>query len=225
MILSAEDISRSFSIGDRLVQALAPVSVAVSAGEFLVVTGPSGSGKSTLLNLLSGFDTPTAGSVCFHGKQLSSLSGRESANLRNRSFGFIYQTPYLLHDKTVLENVALPFHYGSWVPSAEVKQRCEYLLEYVGLEDLADRYPATLSGGEMQRVVFARALAREPEIIFADEPTGSLDGKNSDKILDMLRQQTVSGRTVIMVTHDADAILYGSKFISLSKIRETDTDQ
>ena len=201
-------------------QALASVSVTVSAGDFLVVTGPSGSGKSTLLNLLSGFDRPTAGTVCFHGKNLSSLSGSEAADLRNHAFGFIYQTPHLLNDKTVLENVALPFHYGSWTPAAEVKKRCGELPEYVGLQDLLARYPATLSGGEMQRVVFARALAREPEIIFADEPTGSLDGRNSDRLLEMLQQQTAAGRTVIMVTHEAESLRYGSEVLSLSKIRE-----
>jgi putative ABC transport system ATP-binding protein len=131
----------------------------------------------------------------------------------------MYQSPHLLSDKTVLENVMLPFHYGEWLEMRQVREKCRRLLEYVDLLDLADRYPGTLSGGEMQRVVFARALAREPEIIFADEPTGSLDGANSEKLLDMLQQQTVAGRTVIMVTHDADAIGYGSKFLSLSKCR------
>jgi putative ABC transport system ATP-binding protein len=222
MILTAENISRHFLIGGRQVQALDTVTLSVSAGDFLVITGPSGSGKSTLLNLLSGFDKPTTGTVCFHGRGLESLGNGEAAVLRNRSFGFIYQTPHLLADKTVLENVKLPFHYGDWCDQEAVTGRCLDLLEYVGLSDLTDRYPSTLSGGEMQRVVFARALAREPEIIFADEPTGSLDGVNSDKILKMLRDQTEKGRSVIMVTHDNEAIRFGSSQLVLQKSRSAE---
>jgi ABC-type lipoprotein export system ATPase subunit len=217
MILTAENISRHFLIGERPVKALDRVTLSVSAGDFLVITGPSGSGKSTLLNLLSGFDKPTTGTVCFHGRGLETLGNREAADLRNKSFGFIYQTPHLLADKTVLENVKLPFHYGDWCDQDTVTDRCLGLREYVGLIELTDRYPATLSGGEMQRVVFARALAREPEIIFADEPTGSLDGVNSDKILRMLREQTRNGRSVIMVTHDNEAIQFGSSQLVLQK--------
>lgn len=219
MILTAERISRHFVIGERQVQALDTVSLSVSAGAFLVITGPSGSGKSTLLNLLSGFDKPSTGSVCFHGRGLETLGNREAAQLRNKAFGFIYQTPHLLSDKTVLENVRLPFHYGEWRDQDVVTGRCLELLDYVGLSDLTDRYPSTLSGGEMQRVVFARALAREPEIIFADEPTGSLDAMNSEKILKMLREQTEMGRSVIMVTHDSDAIQFGSSQLVLQKSR------
>ncbi|WP_163339072.1 ABC transporter ATP-binding protein [Desulfopila sp. IMCC35008] len=219
MILTAEKISRHFVIGERQVQALDTVTLSVSAGAFLVITGPSGSGKSTLLNLLSGFDKPSTGSVCFHGRGLETLGNREAALLRNKAFGFIYQTPHLLADKTVLENVKLPFHYGEWCDQDAVTDRCLELLEYVGLSDLTDRYPSTLSGGEMQRVVFARALAREPEIIFADEPTGSLDAMNAEKILKMLREQTEMGRSVIMVTHDNDAIQFGSSQLVLRKSR------
>lgn len=219
MILEAVDISRSYPLGGRGVQALAPVNVGVDKGEFLVVTGPSGSGKSTLLNILSGFDRPSSGDVRFHGKTFASLTNNEIATLRNSSFGFIYQTPHLIADKTVIENVALVFHYGSWVEKKQVQQRCGEMLEYVGLSGLSHRYPATLSGGEMQRVVFARALTREPEVIFADEPTGSLDEGNSVKILEMLKQQTKLGRTVIMVTHDVSAIGYGSKVLNLTKGR------
>lgn len=219
MILTAERISRHFVIGERQVQALDTVSLSVPAGAFLVITGPSGSGKSTLLNLLSGFDTPSTGSVCFHGRGLETLGNREAALLRNKAFGFIYQTPHLLADKTVLENVKLPFHYGEWRDPDAVTDRCLQLLDYVGLSDLVERYPSTLSGGEMQRVVFARALTREPEIIFADEPTGSLDAVNSENILNMLREQTEKGRSVIMVTHDNDAIQFGSSQLVLQKSR------
>ncbi len=220
MILQAVDISRSYMLGKTSVQALAPLSVSINEGDFLVITGPSGSGKSTLLNLLSGFDRPSTGKVLFRNSVLGEMADGPAAALRNRSFGFIYQTPHLLNDKTVIENVALPFHYGSWLHKRKVLQRCSDLLEYVGLADLADRYPGTLSGGEMQRVVFARALAREPEILFADEPTGSLDSDNAEKIMTMLKQQAGRGCAVIMVTHDVDAAGYGSVFLTLTKNRE-----
>jgi putative ABC transport system ATP-binding protein len=219
MILQAVDISRSYVLGKKAVQALAPLSLAIDEGDFLVITGPSGSGKSTLLNLLSGFDRASTGKVFFRNSALGEMADGPAADLRNRSFGFIYQTPHLLHDKTVLENVALPFHYGSWLDKREVKGRCTELLEYVGLADLASRYPGTLSGGEMQRVVFARALAREPQIIFADEPTGSLDSDNAEKIINMLKQQAARGCAVIMVTHDAGAARCGSVFLALKKNR------
>lgn len=217
MILRAVNISRDYAIGKRRVRALEPVDVEVGAGQFWVVTGPSGSGKTTLLNLLSGFDRPTAGVVTYRGTRLAALSDFRVAQLRNASFGFIHQTPYLMSHKTVLENVALPFLYGAWLGSGKVRRRCCEMLEYVGLLELEKRYPATLSGGEMQRVVFARALVRDPEVIFADEPTGNLDADNSGRILKMLKQQSELGRCVIMVTHDADAVHYGSYRLSLAK--------
>lgn len=217
LILKAENISRDYAIGKRKVRALEPVDVEVDAGQFWVVTGPSGSGKTTLLNLLSGFDRPTDGFVEFRGTCLASLSDFKVSQLRNDSFGFIHQTPHLMSHKTVLENVALPFLYGAWLGSTKVYQRSREMLEYVGMLELENRYPATLSGGEMQRVVFARALVRDPEVIFADEPTGSLDADNSGRILKLLRQQSELGRSVIMVSHDADAVKYGSYRLSLSK--------
>ncbi|WP_419176926.1 ABC transporter ATP-binding protein [Desulfosediminicola sp.] len=217
LILKAENISRDYAIGRRKVRALEPVDVEVDAGQFWVVTGPSGSGKTTLLNLLSGFDRPTDGIVEFRGTSLASLSDFKVAQLRNESFGFIHQTPHLMSHKTVLENVALPFLYGAWIGGTKVYQRSCEMLEYVGMLELQNRYPATLSGGEMQRVVFARALVRDPEVIFADEPTGSLDADNSGRILKLLKQQSELGRSVIMVSHDADAVKYGSYRLSLFK--------
>ena len=147
------------------------------------------------------------------------MTQQEIAKLRNGSFGFIFQTPHLLPDRTVVENVELPFHYGSPRPSSEIRKRCLLLLEYVGLAALASRYPDTLSGGEMQRVVFARALACKPEVIFADEPTGSLDAVNSCKILELLKEQTANRCSVIMATHDPDGISYGTRVVRLEKLQ------
>ncbi len=219
LLLEAERINRSFIIGTTLSPALAEQSLAVAAGEFLVLTGPSGSGKSTLLNLLSSLDTPSHGEVRYRGRSLAAMSGQELARLRNGSFGFIFQTPHLLPDRTVVENVQLPFHFGHRQAAAAMRRRCLELLDYVGMADLASRYPDTLSGGEMQRVVFARALACRPEIIFADEPTGSLDADNSRKILALLKEQTATGCSVIMATHDPEGIAFGSRVIRLEKLQ------
>ncbi len=217
MLLEASHVDRFFQIESQSIRALAQVSVSVDPGNFLVITGPSGSGKSTLLNLLSGLDRPSHGDVCFNGDSLLRMSARQRILLRNSNFGFIFQTPHLLPDKTVFENTILPFHYGNPTKLSFARERCNELLDYLGLQHLTSRYPKTLSGGEMQRVVFARALCREPEVIFADEPTGSLDGENSQLILKLLQEQTARGRAVIMVTHDADAIGYGSITLKLDK--------
>ncbi|MEN8189748.1 MAG: ABC transporter ATP-binding protein [Thermodesulfobacteriota bacterium] len=218
-LLEAHGVERSFQIGPKAVQALAPVSLTVSACEFLMITGPSGSGKSTLLNLLSGLDRPTRGDVLFKGQSLFSRKEEQRVHIRNSCFGFIFQTPHLLPDKTILENIGLPFHYGEAADSDDAWSRCQDLLEYVGLSPLAERYPNTLSGGEMQRVVFARALVREPEVIFADEPTGSLDGDNSRRLLELLREQAENGRTIIMVSHDDEALSYGTTTLRLDKFK------
>ncbi len=218
VLLKAANITRFFTPGNSPSLALAPLSLVVEKGEFLVITGRSGAGKSTLLNLLSGLDLPSQGEVFFKNRPLSTMNEREIARLRNRSFGFIFQTPHLLSDRTILENVAMPFSYGKPVAHGIVEKRCRELLACAGLEKLIHRFPATLSGGEMQRVVFARALVREPEIIFADEPTGSLDGENSRKIMELLERQVEKGCTVVMVSHDREAGSFGTRTLHLEKV-------
>ena len=216
-ILEATDISRAFNSGGGKYLALASVSIAIKPGDFLVITGPSGAGKSTLLNLLSTLDTPTTGEIFFNGTPLSSKTQADIAVLRNNSFGFIFQTPHLLQDKTISENIALPFHYGDQPPKDVIGLRCQELLEYIGLAEMANRYPATLSGGEMQRVVFARALVREPHVIFADEPTGSLDASNSIHLITLLKKQTEQGRAVIMASHDPLSENFASRVLRMKK--------
>ena len=216
-ILEAIHISKVFTSGSQVTPALAPLSLGISPGEFLVVTGPSGAGKSTLLNILCGLDTPSQGEVRFRQQKISELSGNKISELRNHNFGFIFQTPHLLTDKTVLENVALPFHYGTPLPRQAVYTCCMEILNYVGLADMANRYPSTLSGGEMQRIVFARALVRKPQIIFADEPTGSLDTTNSIHLAELLRAQTEQGRCVVMVSHDPLSEQFASRTLKMAK--------
>ena len=196
---------------------MAEVSLEVQGGEFLVVTGPSGSGKSTLLNILGGLDQPTTGEVVYRDQSLSMLDEPALARLRNDTFGFVFQTPHTLPDKSVLENILLPFQYGTQMPDREKYEHADALLAYVGLTDLAARYPNTLSVGELQRVVFARALVRDPEIILADEPTGSLDAENSKRLLDLLDDQAQKGRTIIMVTHDERAMAIGTRQLRVDK--------
>lgn len=218
-VLEAQGIEKIYGAGERSVVALPEFSFVAHEGELVVITGPSGSGKSTLINILSTLDRPSAGRVLFRGNDLLGSSIYNLPELRNTAFGFIFQTPYLLQDRTVIENVGLPFLYGPPVDPNRANARCQELLDYVGLDGFAQRYPQTLSGGEMQRVVFARALVRQPEIIFADEPTGSLDAENSDKILNLLQQQAEEGCTVIMVTHDATAVAFGTRIVTLEKIQ------
>lgn len=184
-----------------------------------MISGSSGSGKSTLLNILSGLDRPSSGEVEFRGQSLLDLNDTALAALRNTSFGFVFQAPHTLPYRTVFENVTLPFQYGPPTPAAELKRRARELLDYVGLGDCAQRYPNTLSVGEQQRLVFARALVREPEVILADEPTGSLDGDNSRKILGLLRDQADRNRTILMVTHDDKAMDIGTRHIHIDKFQ------
>lgn len=216
-ILVARGISRGFVAGGRRLPALARISVSLDAGTFLVVTGPSGSGKSTLLNLLSGLDQPSTGEVLYRGTALATLKGRELAYFRNQRFGFVFQTPHVLMDRTVLQNVALPAHYGPSRQREAVLDRCRTLLDYVGLGAMEDRAPNTLSGGELQRLVTARALLHDPEILFADEPTGNLDPCNSRRILELLVEQAQAGRVVVMVTHEREAVRYGTRVLTLEK--------
>lgn len=196
--------------------ALAKVSIVVEAGEFKVITGPSGAGKSTLLQLLGGLDRPSTGEVRLQGNDIYHLSDAALSKLRNHSFGFVFQTPYMLPHRSVLDNVMLPSLYTD--AEGEHRSRALELLRYVGLEAFEARNPATLSGGELQRVGFARALLMNPAVVFADEPTGSLDRATSTIILDLLREQTQSGRAVVMATHDPQAMEYGGQNFHLEKL-------
>lgn len=218
-LLEACSVVRSFPEGRHQTLALSPVSLLVEPGQFLAVTGPSGSGKSTLLNVLSGLDHPTDGEIRYQGQPFSEMKANEIARLRNQDFGFVFQVPHVLPDRTVFENLALPLQYAPFADRYRGLRRCRSLLEYVGLGDLSERSPNTLSGGELQRLVFARALVNDPKLIFADEPTGSLDTDNSRRLLELLREQVNLGRSVIMVTHDSEAAHYADNELELKKGR------
>ena len=200
-VLVARDLVRNYPMNGEIVHALRGVSLTVEAGEYIAIAGPSGSGKSTLLQLIGGIDLPTSGSVEILGTHLETLRDRELTRLRLLRLGFVFQRFHLLPVLSALENVELPMAEAG-VPRAERRERARALLDYVGLGARAGHRPTQLSGGEMQRVAVARALANRPAIVLADEPTGELDATTGAGILALFRRLNADGTTLIVVTHD-----------------------
>jgi putative ABC transport system ATP-binding protein len=185
------------------VHALRGVSLEIAAGDYVAIMGPSGSGKSTLMHVIGMLDSPTQGTYQLSGDQVSGLSEAELARVRNNRIGFVFQAFFLLPRLTALMNVALPLVYRG-VGAAERIKRAKAALESVGLGDRMTHYPAELSGGQKQRVAIARALVQEPDILLADEPTGALDSQSTEDILELFSSLHRSGKTIIVVTHEAD---------------------
>jgi len=200
-LFKLHNVSKTFRMDGQEVHALQDVTLSLDAGDITVVLGPSGSGKSTLLTLLGGLSSPSAGRVEYRGRSLYQMPGSELALIRNRSFGFVFQSHHLMPELTALENVMLPCRVQRLGPS-ESKRRAEELLLSVGLKDRMDHKPGELSGGEQQRVAVARALVNGPEVVLADEPTGNLDLHTAEGIHDILwRTCQKEGRSLIVVTH------------------------
>lgn len=197
------NLSRYYRRGPQEVHAVDDVSIDIHKGEFVGVVGASGSGKSTILNLLAGLDTPTSGRIEFDGVALSSLSRRELSEYRARRVGMVFQSFNLISHQSALQNVETALFFTD-VPRRERKDRAAKILERLGLADRLDHRPADLSGGEQQRVAIARALVKEPDILFADEPTGNLDQDNTDQIAALLKNLNAKGLTIIMATHDLE---------------------
>jgi putative ABC transport system ATP-binding protein len=215
LILEVADLKKVYGDGEQRVEALGGVSFAVHKGEFAAIMGPSGSGKSTLLHLIGGLDWPTSGRVRLDGAAMEAMADAPLSALRRRKIGFIFQFFHLLPTLDVLENVCLPMLLDG-KPLRAVAPRARELLAYMKLEKRLDHYPAQLSGGEMQRVAIARALVAEPSLLLADEPTGNLDTKTGESILELLAKlQTERGFTVVMVTHDPKATRYAARLIEL----------
>jgi putative ABC transport system ATP-binding protein len=202
-LIRLEGISKIFLTDDVETHALSNVDLEIRNGEYVSIEGPSGSGKTTLLSILGLLDTPTRGTHVLGGELVAHLTSEQRALLRNRRIGFVFQSFNLIGDLTVFENVALPLTYRS-MPPAERRQRAEAALERVGMLHRAKHLPSQLSGGQQQRVAVARAVAGDPLILLADEPTGNLDSRNGDAVMDLLRELHASGATICMVTHNPD---------------------
>ncbi|HHY18605.1 MAG TPA: ABC transporter ATP-binding protein [Firmicutes bacterium] len=213
-MIRLENIVKHYALGNNIVKALDGVSLVIERNEFISIMGPSGSGKSTLLHILGCLDTATSGSYYLEDVDISHLSDKEIARIRNQHFGFVFQAYNLLPELTALENVELPMIYKR-TPTKERRQKAEYLLEKVELTHRLTHYPSQLSGGEQQRVAIARALANDPTLILADEPTGNLPSEHGEEIMEMLCQLNEEGTTLIVVTHDPKVGSYAKKLIRL----------
>jgi putative ABC transport system ATP-binding protein len=201
-LIKLEAVTKVFLTDEVETHALAGIHMDIRKGEYVSIAGPSGCGKSTLLSILGLLDTPTDGTYILNGRPVQGLSLPERARIRNREIGFIFQSFNLIGDLTVYENVELPLTYRG-MPANERKQRVTEALEKVGMGHRAKHLPSQLSGGQQQRVAVARALAGSPAVLLADEPTGNLDSKNGDAVMELLRSLHQSGSTIVMVTHDA----------------------
>src|SRR5579871_5499071 len=200
-LIKLDGVSKVFFTEDMETHALNSVHLDVRQGEYISISGPSGCGKSTLLAILGLLDSPSGGEYVLNGKSVQGLKLSERARIRNREIGFIFQAFNLIGDLNVYENVELPLTYRG-MPSAERKQRVHTALERVGMNHRTKHYPSQLSGGQQQRVAVARALGGTPAILLADEPTGNLDSRNAEAVMDLLRDLHREGATICMVTHD-----------------------
>jgi len=214
-LLKMQGITKEYKLGKTVVRALRGLDMEIASGETVAIMGPSGSGKSTLMHILGALDTPTSGTATIDGADLQRLKESQLVTLRGKKVGFVFQTFNLVQTLSALQNVELPMIFQG-VSKSERKRRAKELLTRVGLADRIRHKPTELSGGERQRVAVARALANDPEIILADEPTGNLDTESGSEILHLLKGLSVSeGKTVILVTHDPEAAEIADRVIKL----------
>jgi putative ABC transport system ATP-binding protein len=203
IIIRLENVSKIYGIEDTLVKALDDVNLTIAEGEYCSIMGPSGSGKSSAMNVIGCLDRPTDGHYYLDNLDVSTVPDAELAKIRNRKLGFIFQQFHLLPQLTALENVILPMIYGG-IPPNERKERAGIALDKVGLTNRMANRPNQLSGGQQQRVAIARAIVSEPKVLLADEPTGALDSRTTQEVMDIFTQLNESGITIVMVTHEPD---------------------
>jgi putative ABC transport system ATP-binding protein len=220
-VIKLESVTKVFATDEVETHALSDVQVEIARGEYVSIAGPSGCGKSTLLSILGLLDTPTKGSYALNGRPVEELKPRDRARVRNREIGFIFQSFNLIGDLTVFENVELPLTYRG-MSTAERRLRVGEALERVGMAHRAKHLPSQLSGGQQQRVAVARAVAGEPVILLADEPTGNLDSKSGESVMELLHELYMSGATICMVTHDPRYARHADRSIHLFDGRVVD---
>lgn len=213
-ILNMEEICKSYYMGEEEIEVLHNVNLKVHSGEFLSILGPSGSGKSTIMNIIGCLDVPTKGKYYLSGLDIESYDEVALAKARNKEIGFVFQSFQLLPKSSALKNVELPLVYAG-VPAGERRERAASMLEKVGLGDRMRNYPNQLSGGQQQRVAIARALVTEPTILLADEPTGALDQKTGNQVMELFEEINQEGRTIIMITHDTNIAKYAKRVVHI----------
>ena len=225
-LIELEGVTKVFTTDEVETHALAGIHMQINRGEYVSISGPSGCGKSTLLAILGLLDSPTDGTFVLNGRPVQGLKMSERARIRNREIGFIFQAFNLIGDLTVYENVELPLTYRG-MASSERKKRVHEALERVGMSHRVKHYPSQLSGGQQQRVAVARALAGEPSILLADEPTGNLDSANGEAVMDLLKDLHRNGATICMVTHDPRYASYAERSVHLfdGRIVEENVEQ
>ena len=213
-IIKTINLKKEYIVGTQTVKALEGINLSVKKGEFMAIMGPSGSGKTTLMNIIGCLDTPTCGSYELNGTSVSSLEDDELASIRNKEIGFVFQSFNLLAKNSTLDNVMLPLKYAGF-NKKEAIIKAKEVIEKVGLIDRLDHTPAELSGGQQQRVAIARALVNNPSIIFADEPTGNLDSKTGDEVMELFKELNSNGQTIILITHEDSIAQQSNRVITI----------
>ena len=213
--IELKHVAKHYEMGHNIVKALDGIDVKINKGDFVVIIGPSGSGKSTMMNMVGALDLPTKGSVCLDGQNIAHYSESDLAQLRGRKIGFVFQTFNLIPTLTAKENIGLPMMFQR-VSGIEKSEREDEILKDVKLSHRSNHFPNELSGGERQRVAIGRALANNPDIILADEPTGNLDSKTGLEIMNLFKELNKKGKTIIVVTHNLNLVKYASKVLKIS---------
>ena len=213
-IIKTDNLVRHFTVGTQTVEALRGVSLDIEKGEFVAIMGPSGSGKSTLMNIIGCLDSPTSGTYYLNNKNVSTLDDDALALIRNHEIGFVFQNFHLLARNTALDNVMLPLKYAG-IDKSEQEEIAMGVIKSVDLESRAHHQPSELSGGQQQRVAIARALVNNPSILFADEPTGNLDSKTGDDVMNLFTNLHKQGQTIILITHEIEVANQAERIISI----------
>jgi len=214
MVIQTKNIKRVFEVGSETVNALKGIDLNVESGEFISIMGPSGSGKTTLMNIIGCLDTPSSGEYFLNNQLVNDLDEDQLAIIRNKEIGFVFQSFHLLAKNSALNNVLLPMKYAG-ADMNDAKKRAKYVLNQVGLSDRINHGPSELSGGQQQRVAIARALVNKPSILFADEPTGNLDSKTGEDVMNLFKGLNQEGQTIILITHEEGIAMQSKRIVNI----------